>query len=214
MKQIFHNVFKDRQKLFTFSKYGTPVYKEQVIKFKKGFLRRWDPFRSKLGAGILNGLKKMPISSDSGVLYLGCAQGTTPSHVSDIADKGFVIGVDISQKTMESFIPLCERRDNMIPILGDANNPDDYAEYFEDIDVVYQDVAQQFQAKIFLKNMARIKSGWGVLVIKSRSVDVTKDPAKVFRKEISVLEKDVKIIEVLELEPFEKDHAMVICKKR
>ena len=114
--------------------------------------REWDPWHSKLAAAIVNGLKTMPINEKSHVLYLGAAQGTTASHVADIASRGVVVCIEISEKPFEKLIPLCEERGNMIPVLADANQPETYKEYCEDIDVIYQDVAQPNQADILLKN--------------------------------------------------------------
>lgn len=51
---------------------------------KKVEYRTWNPFRSKLGTAIGNGMQKMPIKPGSKVLYLGAASGTTVSHVSDL----------------------------------------------------------------------------------------------------------------------------------
>ena len=44
----------------------------------------WNPFRSKLGAGIVGGIGACPVKPGAKVLYLGGASGTTVSHVSDM----------------------------------------------------------------------------------------------------------------------------------
>jgi fibrillarin-like rRNA methylase len=44
----------------------------------------WNPFRSKLAAGILGGLETIYMKPGSKVLYLGAASGTSVSHVADI----------------------------------------------------------------------------------------------------------------------------------
>lgn len=46
--------------------------------------RVWNAFRSKLAACILNGIENIYIKPGAKVLYLGAANGTTVSHVSDI----------------------------------------------------------------------------------------------------------------------------------
>ena len=46
--------------------------------------RVWNPFRSKLAAGILGGLDDIHIAPGKKVLYLGAASGTSVSHVADI----------------------------------------------------------------------------------------------------------------------------------
>ncbi|MBN3037624.1 MAG: fibrillarin-like rRNA/tRNA 2'-O-methyltransferase [Candidatus Diapherotrites archaeon] len=214
MKELFPNVFREGRKLFTLGADPKPVYGERVLEKGGGYLHEWDPFRSKLGAAIMQGLNTMPIKQDSRVLYLGAAQGTTPSHVSDICRDGYVVCVDVSQKAFEKLIPLSERRENMMPVLADANHPEGYAEYCDGIDVVYQDVAQLNQADILLKNVrAHLKRGYAMLAIKSRSIDVTKPPQQVFKQEIGLLRKEMDVVEVVYLSPFEKDHAMVVCEK-
>lgn len=46
--------------------------------------RVWNPFRSKLAAGILGGLDDIYIHPGKKVLYLGAASGTSVSHVADV----------------------------------------------------------------------------------------------------------------------------------
>lgn len=46
--------------------------------------RVWNPFRSKLAAGILGGLDDIFIGPGKKVLYLGAASGTSVSHVADV----------------------------------------------------------------------------------------------------------------------------------
>lgn len=46
--------------------------------------RVWNPFRSKLAAGILGGLDEIYIKPGAKVLYLGAASGTSVSHVADV----------------------------------------------------------------------------------------------------------------------------------
>ena len=58
---------------------------------------------------------------------------------------------------------------------------------------------------MFLKN-----NGYLFLVIKSRSIDVTKDPKNIFEGEIKKLEGTFQIKQVINLGPYDKDHAIVI----
>lgn len=46
--------------------------------------RVWNPFRSKLAAGVLGGLDNIHIAPGKKVLYLGAASGTSVSHVADV----------------------------------------------------------------------------------------------------------------------------------
>ena len=69
---------------------GESVYGEKRITIEgteadtKVEYRVWNPFRSKLAAGILSGLDQIFIAPGKKVLYLGAASGTSVSHVADI----------------------------------------------------------------------------------------------------------------------------------
>src|SRR3989344_7873963 len=70
---------------------GTQVYGEILHKQQGKEYRDWIISKSKLAAAIANGVSQIGIKPGCTVLYLGCASGTTPSHVSDIVGKeGFV----------------------------------------------------------------------------------------------------------------------------
>jgi len=49
------------------------------------------------------------------------------------------------------------------------------------------------------------------LVIKTRSIDVTKDPKKVVSNEIKKLESLFEIKQIINLQPYDKDNAIVIA---
>jgi rRNA 2'-O-methyltransferase fibrillarin len=73
---------------------GEAVYGEKRISIEgppdeagektKTEYRVWNPFRSKLAAGILGGLDEIYIAPGAKVLYLGAASGTSVSHVADV----------------------------------------------------------------------------------------------------------------------------------
>ena len=68
---------------------GESVYGEKRISVEAGEgakieYRVWNPFRSKLAAGILGGLEEIYIKPGAKVLYLGAASGTSVSHVADV----------------------------------------------------------------------------------------------------------------------------------
>ena len=193
---------------------GTKVYGEDLYRFDKTEYRIWDTFRSKLAASIEKGINDVPVSEGSKVLYLGAASGTTPSHVSDIiGSKGRVFCVEFAPRVMRELIEISTPRGNMVPILGDARMPSSYRSFVEVVESIYCDVAQPEQAKLLADNadMFLKKHGKVMLAIKARSVDVTKEPMDVFKHEINVLERrGFKIIDVKKLEPYDKDHAMVV----
>ncbi|MCS7098634.1 MAG: fibrillarin-like rRNA/tRNA 2'-O-methyltransferase [Candidatus Methanomethyliaceae archaeon] len=193
---------------------GIKIYGEQLYKFKDDEYRAWDPFRSKLAASIEKGISDVPIKEGTRILYLGAASGTTSSHVSDIiGEKGKVFCVEFSPRVMKELIEVTSRRKNMIPILADARKPSAYRTFVETVDVIYCDIAQPDQANILVDNAEFYlrKKGKVMIAIKARSIDVTKDPTEVFKKEIKVMEDGgIKILDVKRLDPFDKDHAMVL----
>ena len=183
----------------------------------KGKKRPWDPYHSKAAAAIKKGVK-LPFKEDSKILYLGVAEGTTASHLSDILTKGVIIGVDLSAEPFKKLLRLCEERNNIIPVLSDANQIENYKEIMNEIgkvDIVYQDLAQKIQADILIKNSKHFlkKNGIEIYMVKALSIDVTQKPSKTFKQEIEKLEKaGFDIIEKKNLEPFQKGHAVLIAK--
>lgn len=196
---------------------GKNIYSERLISFKGIEYRVWDPFRSKLAAAILKGLTTVPIRQNHKVLYLGAASGTTASHVSDIVgESGHVYCVEFAARTMRELVNnLCAYRTNITPILEDARIPEKYAIFLEKVDDIYCDIAQPEQAKILANNAELFlkHGGWTMLAVKSQSIDVTKKPIEIYRQEINILKsRGFSIKEVLQLEPYEKAHAMIVSK--
>ncbi|HLD58903.1 MAG TPA: fibrillarin-like rRNA/tRNA 2'-O-methyltransferase [archaeon] len=220
MKQIFQGVFEANKKIFTKNLVpGKSVYGELLVKENSLEFREWVPWRSKLGAAIKNGLKQLPLKEGNNVLYLGSSEGTTPSYVSDIiGENGLLFGVDVAEKVMRKFVSLCELRKNMLPVLADANRPENYEKELEgiSIDLLYQDISQKNQAEIFNKNaelfLHRGKSG--LIAIKAKSISQSLNPEKIFAQEKKELEKQFKILQQVNLAPFEKHHCMFLCEKK
>ncbi|MFH1586691.1 MAG: fibrillarin-like rRNA/tRNA 2'-O-methyltransferase [Candidatus Diapherotrites archaeon] len=220
IKEIFPGVYEFGKFILTKNMVpGKKVYGEEHINHEGIEYRVWDPFRSKLGAAIKKGLKEMPIKEGSVVLYLGAAEGTTISHVSDIVgERGVVFGVDISARAMQKFIYLCEDRKNIVPILADGNLPHTYKEEMGGYrpDVIFQDVSQKNQAQIFLKNsrMHLKMDGWGMLTVKARSISAKGSAKDLYAGETKQLEAEFDLKEVISLEPFEKEHAMAVGRRK
>jgi fibrillarin-like pre-rRNA processing protein len=198
---------------------GRNVYGERLIRFEGAEYRLWDPFRSKLAAAILKNVKNVPIKPNHQVLYLGAASGTTASHVSDIVgEKGYVYCVEFAPRAIRELINnVCAYRVNMLPILEDARFPEKYAIFIRGkVDDVYCDIAQPEQAKILADNADLFlkKPGWIMLAVKAQSIDVTKEPSEIYRREVRVLEDRGFVIEdVVHLEPYDKAHAMIVAKR-
>ncbi|OAP56110.1 rRNA 2'-O-methyltransferase fibrillarin [Fonsecaea erecta] len=175
--------------------------------------RVWNPFRSKLAAGILGGLDDIYIRPGASVLYLGAASGTSVSHVADIVGPtGRVYAVEFSHRSGRDLITMATHRTNVIPIIEDARHPLRYRMLVGMVDVIFADVAQPDQARIVgLNAHLFLKVGGGVLVsIKANCIDSTAKPEVVFANEVKKMrEERIKPKEQLTLEPFERDHCIV-----
>jgi len=207
---------------------GKAVYGEKLISVdgplgpdgnpSKIEYRVWNPFRSKIAAAILGGTDNIWMSPGSKVLYLGAAAGTTVSHVSDIVGPdGCVYAVEFSHRPGRDLINMAKSRTNVIPIIEDARHPLKYRMLIGMVDCVFADVAQPDQARIvslnshhFLKN-----GGHCVISIKASCVDSTAAPEAVFSQEVNKLRSEgFKPLEQITLEPYERDHAVVVAEYR
>jgi len=199
---------------------GRTVYGEKLVRFGGIEYRLWDPFRSKLAAAILKGIKTVPIQPGHQVLYLGAASGTTASHVSDIVgEKGHVYCVEFAARALRELVNnVCPYRLNMTPILEDARFPEKYSLFIRSkVDGIYCDIAQPEQAKILADNadLYLKNGGWIMLAVKAQSIDITKEPSEVYRRELKVLEsRGFDVEDVVHLEPYDKAHAMIVARFR
>lgn len=194
---------------------GKIVYDEKLINEDRIEYREWNASKSKLAAAILKGCQNIFIRKGTVVLYLGCASGTTVSHISDIVWKeGFIFALDFAPRVLREIVFVAEERKNIAPILADANKPESYADKISLVDVIYQDIAQKNQVEVFLKNIKMFlkKEGYAILAVKARSIDVTKNPKSIFSEVRKELEKELIIVDYRELSPFQKDHCMFITK--
>jgi len=194
---------------------GNQVYNEKLVQSKGIEYRIWNPFRSKLAAAIMNDLKNFPFNQKSDVLYLGVSTGTTISHISDIVNQGGTIfGIEHASRVARDFLDrVATHRKNIVPIIQDARRPEEFFSVYKKVDIVYVDIAQPDQTNIAIENCRLyLKSGgYLFLVIKTRSIDVVKDPKKVIKDEIKKLDTMFEIKQTIDLHPYDKDHAMVIA---
>jgi len=180
--------------------------------------RVWNPFRSKLAAAILGNVENIWMGPGAKVLYLGAAAGTTVSHVSDIVGPGgCVYAVEFAHRPGRDLITMAKSRTNVIPIIEDARHPHKYRMLVGMVDTIFADVAQPDQARIvginahlFLKN-----GGHTVVSIKASCIDSTAPPEAVFARELTKFtEENLRPQEQLTLEPYERDHAVVVAEYR
>jgi rRNA 2'-O-methyltransferase fibrillarin len=197
---------------------GNSVYGEKRVTVEaedsKTEYRIWNPFRSKVASAITAGVDDIHIRPGAKLLYLGAAAGTTVSHCSDIVGPtGMVYAVEFAPRPGRDLINMAKKRTNIIPIVEDARYPLKYRMLVGMVDVIFADVAQPDQARIvghnaqyYLKN-----GGHFVISIKANCIDSTIAAEAVFASEIKKLqEMGFKPREYVTLEPFERDHAVVI----
>lgn len=196
---------------------GNSVYGEKLVKQKEVEYRVWDPYRSKLAGAMKKGLNNLPIKKSMKVLYLGASTGTTVSHISDIVGlDGIVFAVEPAIRVGRELIEnVACKRGNVVPIIEDARKPQSYFSIFGKVDLVYSDIAQADQTDIailnchcYLKQDATI-----LLVIKTRSIDVTMEPSAVVAHEAKRLKDNgFRIDQIINLDPFDKDHSIIHAK--
>ena len=217
IKKIFDGVYAWKKFLLTENSVpGKRVYGEKLFKIGNKEYREWNPSRSKPAAAIKKGLKTFPIKQGTSILYLGAGTGTTVSHFSDIVKDGIIYAIEVSDRAYRDLVFNLKDRKNVFPLLADARRPQEYLAIVPKVDVVYCDVAQPDQVEIFLRNCEIfLKSkGYGMITIKSRSIDVTKKPAEVYAQARKKMEQaGYEFVEQVRLDPFERDHALIVIRK-
>jgi fibrillarin-like pre-rRNA processing protein len=213
----FPGVHIQGRKLYTKSAIsGASIYTDILVKVDGKTYRHWQPFRSKPSAMILKGCSRFPFRENSKVLYLGAGNGTTASFLADICCKGKLFCLEFSKRPYRDLMAMAEKRGNVFPMLGDANHPERYDFIVDsDVSILYQDISQRNQVEIFLRNMEHFSEiDRGILMLKARSVDVTKKPSQIFeqaRKEIEGA--DYEVLEMVNLSPHIKDHVAMSVKR-
>lgn len=203
---------------------GESVYGEKRIQIlneknnEKTEYRIWNPFRSKLAAAILGGVDDIYIKPGMKILYLGAANGTTVSHISDIiGSDGYIYAVEFSHRSGRDLVNICKKRNNIIPIIEDARYPHKYRMFLNMVDLIFSDVAQPDQARILSINAQHFlkTGGFFIITIKASCIDSTADASLIFAKEVQKLQKDnFRPMEQITLEPYERDHAIVFGRYR
>ena len=186
---------------------GPPTYGEQT---KNGW-RVWDPARSKLGSVLTQDID-VGLSKNAKVLYLGAANGTTVSHVADVAS--IVYAVEFSPQPMRDLLNVARSRKNIIPLLKDARHPETYSHVVEsNLDLIIQDVANRGQVKIALDNKKFLSpTGKLFLVIKARSENVVTPPELIFKSSIEELSQSYAILQTQKLTSHHKDHMAIVAE--
>jgi len=210
-------VFREGRDLFTRNaEPGRRVYGELLRTAGGVEYRQWDPFRSKVAALLAKGASNELLDPVGSVLYLGAAHGTTASHLSDLWPDARIFLVEKSPSSFAPLLALAKRRSNLLPILADAQLPERYRAELPEVDLLYQDVAQRDQARIFVDNARATLApgGRGILMLKVRSVTQRRPSASVVREARGELVRGgFKITSETSLAPFSRDHVALLARR-
>ncbi|MEM5781627.1 MAG: fibrillarin-like rRNA/tRNA 2'-O-methyltransferase [Candidatus Aenigmatarchaeota archaeon] len=192
---------------------GFKPFDEEIIIFNNKEFRVWSPYRSKVAAAILKGLKEFPIKEGTKIIYHGAAHGYTCSFFSSlIGEKGIIYAIEFSERCFNDLLPLCEKYKNIVPVLADSRKTEMFY-WIEKADAIYMDIAQPDEVEIFIRNCKEFlkKNGHGMIAIKSRSIDITKSPKEIYKESLKKLEQSgFEIIDWKTLDPYEKAHAIIL----
>ena len=130
----------------------------------------WNPYHSKLSAYLAAGGKNWPFKANSKILYLGSAEGNTISYLSKICKTDTITAVDISAVAMAELLVLAKNKKNIIPCLNDAHFPERYRIQANNPEIIYQDIAQNDQVDIFIRNFNYFKPKCAFLMLKTQSI--------------------------------------------
>jgi len=206
-------VWRDGRDLYTRNaEPGVKVYGE-VLRVSDGTeYRAWDPWRSKLAALLTRDVSAELLAPPGSVLYLGGAHGTTVSHLSDLWPEAAIYVVEKSPSAFAPLLALARRRENLLPILADAQLPERYRADVGEVDLLYQDVAQRDQVRIFRENAEACldRKGRGLLMLKVRSVTQRRPAEAIVRESRAALGRaGLSVDGEWTLAPFAREHVVL-----
>ncbi len=198
-----NRILIEKNKIYSLSEFNKSIYGEKIKRYDGTYLREWEPRRSKLGAAILKGFSEIPFNDHTDVLYLGASTGTTVSHVSDICYRGNVFAVELSYDSFVKLYSLSEYRNNIYPLLEDANMPERYSFFIEKPDIIYQDIAQRNQIQIFNENADYFKCAKkAILILKARAISSSKNEKNILNTAIMGIH-GFNIRKIIDLKPYD-----------
>jgi len=227
-QQLSSAVRLDRRTLWTLNAVpGEDVYGETLRRFSGKEHRRWDPTRSKLGAGMLrtkgDPADLLPAQGQT-VLYLGAGHGTSVSHLYDHLCgagnrfAGRLVCVDLAPRCLRDLTFMAKKRPGLVPVLGDARQHAAWGVLLPTkVPWLFQDVAQAGQVDIFLAACERFlePGGTGLLSLKAASERWTGEGESALFQGVegTLVEHDYAVEEVVELTGYEDNHRLFIVRK-
>ena len=206
---------------------GHSVYGESLRRIQGMECRRWDPTRSKLGAGILRTRDDPALllpEEGSTVLYLGAGHGTSISHLHDHLCgegndlNGRLVAVDLAPRCLRELTNMAKSRPGLVPVLGDARQHAAWGVLLPTkVNWLFQDVAQAGQVDIFIAACRRFLhiGGTGLLSLKAASERWTGEgEAALFENvEQQLLTSGFDVVERIELTGYEDNHVLFHVKR-
>lgn len=206
-------VYRSGRELYTRNAVpGRKVYGETLVRHSGEEYRQWDPFRSKLSAYLSKGPRGVRLEGIRSLLYLGGAHGTTVSHLSDLLPDASIFVIEKSPRSFGPLLELARIRENLLPILADAQLPERYAADVGTVDFLYEDVAQRTQARIFVENANAClrPKGRGLLMLKVRSITQSRPAREVLEETRAELAgSGLSTGGAVDLAPFSRGHLAV-----
>jgi fibrillarin-like rRNA methylase len=204
----------DRAELWTESAGSLPdVYGERWTVVGDRSYRSFEPARSKLAAAIDRGWAGPLPQPGERWLYLGAASGTTASHVADlVGPSGRLYAVERSVRPFVRLLAWTERWPNVLPILADAREPENYGDRVPIVQGIYADVAQPDQVDLVRANAAfYLDDGRGALLLalKTSSMGRSASPAEHLGSAEAALAAVVPPERSLRLAPFFRSHYLL-----
>jgi len=204
-----------------------PVYGESLRKFEGTQYRRWDPSRSKLGAGIMRTKRDKSLllpEAGSTVLYLGAGHGTSISHLHDHLCGsendlgGRIIAVDLAPRCLRDLTYLAKSRPGLVPVLGDARKHSSWGVLLpRKVDWLFQDVAQSGQVEIFIDACNRFLNigGTGLLSLKAASERWTGEGEDILfsKVEEQLIQSGFEVEESIKLTGYEDNHVLFVARR-
>ena len=197
---IFHN---DKTTLIT--KSSKPNIHGDSFQKNNLFYNIWEPFSSKLAAGIFNGLEIFPILKDSKILYISHFPNNTLAHLSNIVGStGKVFSHEHIQNVKDSGKDFFSYNKN-ISVIFDINEIISF-DKSNKLDVIIVDADYDFN--IIMDSITnRLKIG-GFLFFVEKTTVLTEKPIG----NVNGMQK-YEIVQKINLANFFKDFTMIVAQK-
>ena len=131
--------------------------------------------------------------------------GNTINYLSEICKTNSITAVEISPVAMAELLVLVKKKDNIIPCLCDAHFPEKYRIQANNPEIIYQDIAQNDQVDIFIRNCEYFKPKQAFLMLKTKSIG--KGDFDIFKNTEKRLSEIFEKVESVNINKWAKGHS-------